>query len=386
VHGRIDSILRVEWRPLAKLAELTAPWRKLAERALEPNVFYEPSFAMPAAPVFGSDVSAALVWSGSASPQLLGFFPARIERRRYAIGMPVLVGWTHPYAPLGAPLVDRENCGRVIGAWLDDVARHPHLPKLMLLPYLPAEGPLAGAFEGALAARAARSVRFARHARAVLAPGNKRESYLAGAIDRKKRKELRRQRKRLGECGELTLVDACDAPAVAGAFDDFLLLEARGWKGRAGTAARCDECVARFMHRAVTSLASEGKARILRLCTEGRPIASILTLRSGDTAWCWKIAYDEGKARFSPGVQVLLDETEILLADRSIVQTDSCATAGHPMIDHIWRERRALADRLIGLGPSTSIRFALACGLEGLRRCAIGAATTMRNASFSRMK
>lgn len=386
MHGRIDSILHVEWRPLAKLGELTAPWRRLAEGALEPNVFYEPSFAMPAASVFGNDASAALVWSHGPHPRLLGFFPACMERRRYGIDMPVLVGWTHPYAPLGAPLVDREKCNSVIAAWLDDIARHSQLPKLMLLPYLPDEGPLAGAIEDALAARAAHSARFARHTRAVLAADNERQSYLASAIERKKRKELRRQRKRLGERGELTLINACDAPAVAGALDDFLLLEARGWKGRAGTAARCDERIAGFMQRAVTSLAAEGKARILRLCSDGKSIASIVTLRSGDAAWCWKIAYDEDKARFSPGVQVLLDQTEILLADGDIAQTDSCATPEHPMIDHIWRERRTLADRLICLGPSRSIRFALACGLEGLRRCTLGAAKAVRDAGCHRQK
>ena len=38
-----------------------------------------------------------------------------------------------------------------------------------------------------------------------------------------------------------------------------------------------------------------------------------MTLRSGDTAWCWKIAYDEAFGRFSPGVQLLLDVTQGLL-------------------------------------------------------------------------
>jgi hypothetical protein len=50
------------------------------------------------------------------------------------------------------------------------------------------------------------------------------------------------------------------------------------------------------MQAAVTALAGEGKARIARLCIDGKPIA---TLRSGESAWCWKIAYDESLARFS---------------------------------------------------------------------------------------
>ena len=48
------SSVRVEWRPLAELGAIAAEWRELAARALEPNVFYEPAFALAAAPVFGA--------------------------------------------------------------------------------------------------------------------------------------------------------------------------------------------------------------------------------------------------------------------------------------------------------------------------------------------
>ncbi|MEA3068342.1 MAG: hypothetical protein QOK41_1749, partial [Sphingomonadales bacterium] len=96
MHGTIETTLRVEWRPLAALAALAGDWRALAARALEPNVFYEPAFALAAAPVFGRDAGAGLVWAGGAGPRLVGVFPARIERHRYGLAPPVLVGWTHP--------------------------------------------------------------------------------------------------------------------------------------------------------------------------------------------------------------------------------------------------------------------------------------------------
>ena len=67
---------RAEWKPLAALAEVRAEWRDLVARALEPNVFYDPAFALPAARVFGADVGAVLVWSKTA-PRLIGLFPAR---------------------------------------------------------------------------------------------------------------------------------------------------------------------------------------------------------------------------------------------------------------------------------------------------------------------
>src|SRR5262249_37313887 len=62
VHGTIESQFRVEWRALAELAGVADEWRALAARAIAPNVFYEPSFALAAQPVFGREAGAGLVW------------------------------------------------------------------------------------------------------------------------------------------------------------------------------------------------------------------------------------------------------------------------------------------------------------------------------------
>lgn len=91
------------------------------------------------------------------------------------------------------------------------------------------------------------------------------------------------------------------------------------------------------------------------------------------------VFYEPAFARASPGVQLILETTRALLADRSIVRVDSCATAGHPMIDHIWRERLALADHLVRPGPRRQFAFALACTLERARRAAIACAKRLRD-------
>src|SRR6202030_234354 len=99
--------LAVEWRNLSELETIADEWRELAARALEPNIFCEPAFALPAAKSFGRDAGALLVWSGTSPRKLLGFFPCRIEPRRYAVNLPVLVGSSRAYAPRSAPLVER---------------------------------------------------------------------------------------------------------------------------------------------------------------------------------------------------------------------------------------------------------------------------------------
>jgi hypothetical protein len=90
-------------------------------------------------------------------------------------------------------------CEATVEAWLDHIAQAAQLPKLVLLPYFSVHGPLAAAFDSALERRTGTSALFACHARALLVPGVAREDYVVSAIGGKKRKELRRQRKRLGE-------------------------------------------------------------------------------------------------------------------------------------------------------------------------------------------
>ena len=116
MHAPFKPTVRAEWRRLAGLDAVTEEWLALCARALEPNVFYEPAFALAAAPVFGADAGAVLVWSGS---RLIGLFPARTERRG---PLTRLAGWTHPFAPLGTPLVDREHADAAISAFLDHLA------------------------------------------------------------------------------------------------------------------------------------------------------------------------------------------------------------------------------------------------------------------------
>jgi len=166
----------VELHPLAELASVAENWRLLAARALEPNVFYEPGFALAAAPSLGNDVQVGLIWS-RAPRQLVGLFPVRIERLRYGVPFAVTVGWTHPYAPLGTPLVDRDMAEPVIATWLNHIAGDVALPDLMLLPLIAQSGAFAATLADLLARGGCQATSFDRHQRALLATGDNRADY-----------------------------------------------------------------------------------------------------------------------------------------------------------------------------------------------------------------
>jgi len=367
----------VEWRWFADLLTVVDDWRDLAARAIEPNVFYEPAFALAAAAAFGRDAGAVLVWSGTSPRKLLGFFPARVTERRYGFKLPVLTGWTHPYGPLGTPLVEREAAEPVIAAWLAHLAGNPALPGLLLLPLLAVDGPFAMTLGTILRRVQMPCADFGRHSRALLEPGEDRAHYLETALSPHRLRELRRTVRRLADLGALLFTTTTEPAAVAAVAEDFLALEASGWKGEAGTAAACYDEVRGFLKTALPTLAAEGKVAIDRLLLDGRTIAAAITLRSGDAAWYWKTAYDETLARYAPGMLLSAALTEQLAADTAVARTDSCAAAGSTMLDPIWRERLSLCDRLIAVRPKAA--FARGRRLETLRRAAIATAKSIRD-------
>src|SRR5262249_31540375 len=147
------------------------------------------------------------------------------------------------------------------------------LPGLALLPMLSQIGPFAAALEPILRRAQMPFVDFDRHERAFLAPAGERSLYVERALSQRRRKELRRQWRRLSDAGAVALGAAADSAAIGAAIEDFLALEAAGWKGRAGTAAAGQEDLRRFVGKALTGLAAEGKVAIDRLFVDGRAIA-----------------------------------------------------------------------------------------------------------------
>jgi CelD/BcsL family acetyltransferase involved in cellulose biosynthesis len=361
--------LVAEWKALAELnASDIDAWRDLVARALEPNVFLEPSFALAAAKYLpgGREVGAILIHDGV---RLMGLVPGRVEG--FTAGRPVatFVGWTHPYAPLSAPLLDRETAKEAAGCVLQALPKLPGEPRLILYPFVNEDGAVARLRAGELACKGISVSRFDPHQRAMLLPAG--GSHPLASISGGRLKELRRQRRRLGELGVLAHRRAARGPETAAAIEAYLALEAHGWKGRAGGAARSQAATAKFLRSAVSALAAEGKAQIDLLDLDAKPIAVAITLFSGGRAWFWKIAYDEDYARFSPGVQLALDLTEELGRNPGISLVDSCAVAGHPMIDHLWEGRLAIADWMMPLGTVGGPAFAVAIAAEKMRRLAI---------------
>lgn len=362
------SAYHIELCSPATAAGATAEWQDLAGRALEANIFYEPAALLLAIQNLepAASVQFLMVWSadGGDTRRLVACWP--FFRSRGDLGAPLWRGWLHPHAASGAPLVDAGEAADVIAAILAFVARAAGAPVGLVLPKLPIEGAFNRVLTAVLAASALVSTPLAPYNRAII-------RFDAGTTDKngpnaKKLKELRRQKRRLAERGVLTSTVASVPREAGAAAEQFLALEANGWKGRRGTALSLDPGTAAFVRALSASLAGTGQIATHTLAVDDKPVAIGIVLKTGQQAYFWKIAFDEAFAAYSPGVLLTLELTEAMRADESIAMLDSCAISDHPMIDHLWRDRLAVSDMLVPLTPKRAFRHALARRREAAKR------------------
>jgi CelD/BcsL family acetyltransferase involved in cellulose biosynthesis len=352
------------------LAVPEAAWADLAARAIEPNPFFHPAWARAVTrhAEGKSGAQALLAWDTPARTRLIGLLPVVSAWRALRIPIPVLVAW-QAYAPLTTPLLDRD---RADTAARELIAAAGEAGAMALLLPMLAEGPAASALRHAIGEFNLAPYAFDRHQRARLDATQDADAAIH-SLGAKKVKELRRQRNRLADSGDVAFKFAAAGEETAAALEAFLSLEAAGWKGASGTALSKKAGDSAFIRSAVHDMAASGAAEMATLSCGDTVVAAGILLRHLRRTYFFKIAYNESAAKTSPGVQLTLDITRRLCADWAIDDADSTAVTGHPMIDHIWRSRLALSDLLLPTRAG-GLPFALFAALIGARSVLFGAA------------
>ncbi|TAL78282.1 MAG: GNAT family N-acetyltransferase [Beijerinckiaceae bacterium] len=365
--GEPRTPLTVECLGLSQAEVYIDAWRKLAETCAEPNVFLDPDFALPAARYLTKAPRFLFVWDGNDEKRGLvglcplahpgpgeGFFPERL--------------WTHNQAPLGTPLLDAGHAKDALDAIFAWCLKHFGTGAGLIFPMLPQEGVVAGLLRKGAAAEGREILTLDAGKRACLSGGQEPQQYLDASIHSNRRRKLKRARKLLEARGILTFQVATAPEDVRAATESFLDLEAKGWKGRRGTAFLKSTEGAAFAREVATKLAAGGKYMVVSLTLNAQALAVGLVLKSGNRAFWWKIAYDEVFAHYSPGVLLASEGTRFLLSDATIALTDSCTQGAYSMIEHIWSERMGIADVLAAVGAAHPEKFDVLARRERLRR------------------
>ncbi|MEL6528346.1 MAG: GNAT family N-acetyltransferase [Pseudomonadota bacterium] len=332
----------------ARDRQFVKAWENLAAAASEPNPFFEPWFVLPSFNAFPESTKINL-FAHFTNGELTGLMPIGRTANYYGYPVPHTAGWQHDNAFCGAPLV---ACGRERSFWrtllshLDEVTT---FDLFLHMPRLSCDGTLYPALKAVLAEEARPSYISFEESRAMVATNLSSEEYFQSSMSTKKRKELRRQHKRLSEEGLLEFVRCDDAVDIDKWIADFVALEAAGWKGKAGSALGSAPETHQFFAETLKAAADAGKLERLTLNLDGWPIAMLANFISPPGVFSFKTTFDEAFARFSPGM--LLQLENLSLVDREDIDwADSCAAEGHPMIERLWREKRTLKSHNVAIG------------------------------------
>jgi Acetyltransferase (GNAT) domain len=330
--------------------DMTEHWEALARRA-EANVFLNPAALNAAAATGFAHIHALLAWDTSVAPnRLVGFWALR-ERRIGGVGPSVLAAPPYEYSFVSSPVIDPDSIDAVMPAFFAAIAKDPALPNVIQIKLL--DGDSYRAITSALGARKGQMLKLSEHARPFLAAASERKR--SGSTGKK----LRQDWNRLSSVGAADIANDRTAAGAREAFEVFLELEARSWKGANGTALLSDEDDAAFTRRLIGDLAEHRNASIALLRVDGKPIAAQVLLYSGSMAYTWKTAFDAEFAKYSPGALLVDKVTDELFDAQAITAIESCSLESGFMAQ-LWTGRRMTVDMLLDVGRSKSFSFTLA--------------------------
>ena len=329
----------VEPLDAAALRALAADWEALAADAAEPNPFYEHWMLLPALEAYGAeDFRCIAVWD---SGTLTGLFPMRPQRRWRRLPVSALGAWRHRNMLLcGTPLVRAKGAAKCIAALLQS-----GLAPLVEFDWVSTDGPFYGALAEAASASGLPWVVTDTYTRALLV----RERDPRSRYNSNMKNNLRRWQARLAAYGKVTPVRLAPGDDVQAWTEEFMRLEASGWKGRAGSALACRQDDRRFVTEVFGEGFRRGRLQITGLNLDGRPLARHCILTAGEGGFTFKIAYDETYEKCSPGILGEVDNVRQFVESAGPRWIDSNTARENTSYGRVWKDRRTVQRVAVGV-------------------------------------
>ena len=328
--------------------EFVQSWRRLAASAATPNPFGEHWFVLPSLEQFdprGTVHLATLVVDG----ELAGLMPLYRARDYHGHPLPHIGNWMHPNSFCGEPLIAGDHAKTFWSAVLDWSDRNWRSSLFLHIACLPTDGIAVDTLNRVCKAKRRANRAVHRVSRACLRHGLSPEAHLVSILGKKRRKELSRKRRRLEETGQTIFTRATGEDGLDEWIDQFLQLEDAGWKGQESSSLVSARQTACLFRESLHGAAREQRLERLAFHVDGKPVAMLCNFVTPPLAHSFKTAFDEDLYKLSPGM-LLQVENLALLEREEIGMTDSCAAAGHPMIEQIWDDRREIVSVSIPVG------------------------------------
>lgn len=377
------SLWELEFAPANSLNRLLGDLESLTANTLDSNIFFEPDVVKSAWPRLTSQLAPHGAWMvclwetmGELRKMRL-FMPVRLART----GLPkktVMEPLSNDFMPIGTPLVDAECAGEALEMLLRLLAD----PQLEMPPVFDFTHQITGTQTYGLICEAAQNLGLptrqgASHERAALFSSNDLKTYPDGVLPRKRVRDYARQLRRLKETGSVSFHCARTEEEVLDAFEDFITLELRSWKGRRGTALYNQKNITSFSRQIVAEMAVRRRSEIFSMSCGNTTIASLIMLGRDGHLVPWKMAYDEALNSHSPGVQVMLYATAALLKRKSFKSADSLAVSDHWMMNRLWPDRLTVTDLSVQLRTSSDLTVDALVKAKARRRKLVGLAKSV---------
>jgi hypothetical protein len=346
--GTVATSVIVLQRP-ADLLAYEADLESLAAEAIEPNVFYEPWMLAPALTCFGQAkrfqfvlVFGARIDDKPGASSLIGFFPLEQKARFNQLPVGVLELWKHIHCYLCTPLIRTGFADLAVEAFLDWCDRSGSPGRISEFGTVPGEGPFQEILQSCLESRGAHYCTSDEFSRTIFKASLEEDGPAVAAFRGKKRRDLKRKQKRLSELGRLEYCPLAAKDDLEIWVEEFLRLEAKGWKGRQKTALACHDADRRFFFMACSNAFLKGRLMAVALRLNGAPIAMQFNFLSGQCCFAFKTTFDENYAHFSPGLLLGLNVMERVVNSPEPLWIDFCAAPDSPMPGRLSTQRRRL--------------------------------------------
>lgn len=317
-------------------------WRNLAERAIEPNPFYEADFLVPASRNLRNGKRAMLLVAEEA-----GRFHACLPVPSVGLGIipcfPVVTSWQHLYGYLGIPLVAPERSVEALECILASLRGRYPWPRVIAFELFGDDGPVASNLRDAAAGLGLTVHSATSGERPVFRCFGEQAGRPPANVRRQWRVKAKQWRRLCDDLGEPEVVDHAGDP---GTPEIFLSLEAAGWKGKAGTALASRRGDATFYKEVAGRFAASGRLGLYTLEAAGRTLAMRTSIRTGNALFQWKTAYDERFANYGPGTQLELRIFD-LVCNEGVQWIDSCSDADNKNCPRFYPDRRPIATLII---------------------------------------
>ena len=160
----------------------------------------------------------------------------------------------------------------------------------------------------------------------------------------KLRNNLARYRKRLNAMGEISIRSGRELNCMFSYYEEFLRIEASGWKGRsgAGTAISLNSRREAYHASLLKHDRPDYRPDVLLLCCNDKPIAGRILITTSECIYSCKTAYDEEYAKGSPSnvlLQHVLDTAmqETTTTSVNLLTEQSASEQWGPTIERTWQ-------------------------------------------------